>query len=160
MRSASQNSHTVGMGPIKVGPIDAELEPRRPATTILLEQPVECPTDDLPWVQALIAVCPFRAATRGDLGGRPIAESPHEYVLRRMVASSCQRDFDRFLGLVSRLGYRGRFLSTTYRYLDCDGMRYWPSRGVFEPGVILNRASDLAVPPPPPELRLWEERTP
>ena len=126
--------------------------------TTLLEEPVECPAEHLPWVQALIAVCPFRVATQGNLGGRPVTESPHEYVLRRMVASSCQRDFDRFLGLISRLGYRGRFLSTTYRYLDVDGRRYWASRGVHEPGVILNRASDSlapCVPPPPPTL--WEE---
>ena len=131
-------------------------------STVLLEEPVECPHEHVPWVREFLAACKFTAATRGLLGGVPVTESPHQYVPRSTLEESRQRDFDRFVRLLGEVGYKGKFLGSTYRYLDLDDHRFWSSPSWYSPGGMINRASNRLAPmapPPPPELRLWEEPT-
>jgi hypothetical protein len=118
--------------------MSAELELRRLATTILLEQPTEIPTNELPFARSFIAVCRFTYA-------KSVPESPHEYSHRNWSAD--QAAFDRFAALIREHGYKGRFLSTVYTYVDLEGHRYWTSPSYFPPGsVMLNRASNTLAP--------------
>jgi hypothetical protein len=141
-----------------------------PPATVLLEPPTECPTGELPWVRSFIAACKFRAATQGNLGGRPVGESPHSYQVRGSLPLVLQPVFDRFSALIARCGYTGSFLGRRYVYLDVpdeagESWRFWVSPSWYPPGdIIVNRASNLAAPceppPPPPQPTLWEEPTP
>ena len=122
-------------------------------STYLLEPPVECPPGELPWVRSFIAACRFTFAMQGDLGGRPVVESPHQYVPRRSLSGSRQRDFDRFAALIDQHGYRGRFLNVIWRYLDVPGddgssWRFWVSNAYFPPAErgMLNRADSARSP--------------
>jgi len=124
-------------------------------STYLLEPPVECPKDELPWVRSFIATCPFKAATQGNLGGAPVTESPHQYCPKRSLSESGRIDFDRFAALIEH-GYRGRFLKVVYRYLDVPGddgssWRYWISDAHFppDPRGMVNRASNTLEPAQP-----------
>jgi hypothetical protein len=141
-------------------------------STILLEPPVECPTVELPWVRSFLAACRFKAATQGDLGGRPVTESPHSYCPRRSLSDSKRLEFDRFAALIDEHGFRGRFLSVVYTYLIVPGgdrsiWRYWISDAWFPPTLrgMINRAdqarspmlpvgSTEPTPPPPPQLQM------
>jgi hypothetical protein len=117
------------------------------ATTTLLEPQTDCPTHELEFARSVIAACKFKGATQGNLGDRPVTESPHEYCRRDRVPADRQADLDRLLDLIDVHGYRGRFLSTVYRYLNIDGWRYWASRTAFPPpGVIINRANNERAP--------------
>jgi hypothetical protein len=125
--------------------MSAELEPRRLAATILLEQPTEIPTDGLPFARRFISVCRFTYA-------KSVPNSPHEYCLRKWLPPDVQRDYDRFVQLIGEHGYRGRFLATVYRYLNVDGWRYWQSPEAYGVGVIINRANNERAPMRPLEV--------
>ena len=121
-------------------------------STYLIEPPVECPEDELPLARRVIAACRFRTATQGNLGGAPVSQSPHSYFRRDWLAAELQPDFDRFLAAIDRCGYRGRFLSTVYVYIDVGEHRYWASPTWHPPGsVMLNRASNRLAPAQPIE---------
>jgi hypothetical protein len=142
-------------------------------TTILLEPPTECPESELEFARSFIAACGFKAATQGGLGGRPMAESQHQYCPRRSLPESRQRDFDRFATLIDQHGFRGRFLNSVYTYLLVPGddghWRYWRSPSWFptiEATGMLNRADSASSPmlppgsvepPPPPSPQLQME---
>ncbi len=104
----------------------------------LLQRPTECPDDQLPFARAFIAVCRFTVA-------KTVPLYPHQYCLREWVPDARQDDYARFIELITYYGYNGRFLRTTYRYLNIDGWRYWESPTIDRSGMIVNRAqnSDL-----------------
>ena len=134
--------------------MSAELEPRRLAATILLEQPTEIPTGELPFARRFIAACRFTYA-------KSVPHAPHEYCPIASLDDSSQEDSDRFFALINEHGYRGRFGATVYRYLDVDGWRYWRSPAYFSPGWMINRADNERAPCAPPPPTLWsEEPTP
>jgi hypothetical protein len=110
------------------------------ATTILLDDPTEIPEHEAEFARRFIEVCQFTFA-------KSVPNSPHEYCPRARIPAGRQDDYDRFVGLIEQHGYRGRFLSTTYTYLNVDGWRYWQSPSYFPPGsVIINRANNERAP--------------
>ena len=112
------------------------------ATTILLDDPTEIPADDLPFAREFIGVCRFTYA-------KSVPNSPHECCVRSWIPADRQDGYDRFVRLIKQHGYRGRFLVTTYTYLnvaaeDGESWRYWESPSYFPPGsTIINRASNV-----------------
>jgi hypothetical protein len=125
------------------------------ATTILIDDPTDIPTDELVFARRFIAACRFTYA-------QSVPNSPHEYCPRKTIPGDHQADYDRFVALIAQHGYRGRFLATTYTYLNCDGFRYWESPSYFPPGsVIINRADNSRAPslrPDDPRAELPEQR--
>ena len=110
------------------------------ATTILLEQPTEAPPEVLALARGVIGVCRFRYASS-------VPDSPHEYCRRDWLPADRLADFDRLLALIREHGFRGKFMSTVYRYVTVDDFRYWQSPSFFPPAtVILNRANNSRAP--------------
>ena len=83
------------------------------ASTCLLDSVSECPDVELAFARRFVAACRFQYA-------KSVPDSPHEYCLRRWIASDAQSDYDRFVALIAERGYRGCFLDATYRYLKCS----------------------------------------
>jgi hypothetical protein len=109
------------------------------ASTILLETPVPCPADELDFARDFIAACAFTYA-------KSVPDSPHEYCLRVWLDDQHKGDFDRFTKLITQIGYKGKFMTTVYTYLDVDGWRYWQSRTINGTGRIINRANNDTAP--------------
>jgi hypothetical protein len=108
-------------------------------STILLDDPTEIPEDELPFAREFISRCSFTYA-------KTVPTAPHWYCPIASLDESRQRDFDRFVALIDEHGYRGRFLSTTYRYLNIEGWRYWRSPAYYSPGWMINRADNERAP--------------
>ncbi len=75
---------------------------------------------------------------------KSVPDAPHTYLVRARLEPELQVAFDRFVALIERDGYTGRFGQQTWRYLDLDGRAYWPSKSWFgpdagKPATMLNR---------------------
>ena len=83
--------------------------------------------------RGLIAGCRWTFATT-------VPQAPHEYCVRDWLSAEQRAEFDWFVKLVSRHGYRGRFWGWEWTYLDVDDRKYWASRTLDRTGWIINRA--------------------
>ena len=102
----------------------------------ILEAPKPVPPGVIADARAFIAATAARWTY-----AQSVPESPHEYLPREHVREGLREDFDAMVAVVARYGYRGRFLRTTYRYLDVGDRRYWVSPNLYGPGPNLNRAA-------------------
>ena len=75
---------------------------------------------------------------------KSVPEAPHEYLIRARLSAEQQVEFDWLVALIERIGYRGPFWGSTWRYVDIGEFKFWTSREWHGdgPGVngMLNRA--------------------
>jgi hypothetical protein len=93
------------------------------------------PTEERDDGRAFIATASWRCA-------KTMADIPHEYTVRGQTSED---EFNAFVLLIRRSGYKRRFGKTSYTYLNIDGHRYWTMGALLEATTIINRAL-LAVP--------------
>jgi hypothetical protein len=93
------------------------------------------PTEEREDGRAFIASAPWRFA-------KTMPDIPHEYTVRGQIPED---EFNAFVLLIRRSGYKRRFGKTTYTYLNIDGHRYWTMGAPLGATTIINRAL-LAAP--------------
>jgi hypothetical protein len=80
--------------------------------------------------RAFVARAPWRFA-------KTMPDIPHEYTVRGQTLDD---EFDQFVLLIRRDGYKRRFGKTTYIYLNIDGHRYWTMGAPVDATTVINRA--------------------
>ncbi len=80
--------------------------------------------------RAFVARAPWRFA-------ETMPDIPHEYTVRGQTPDE---EFNAFVLLIRRDGYKRRFGNSTYTYLNIDGHRYWTMGAPLEATTIINRA--------------------
>lgn len=66
-----------------------------------------------------------------------MSQMPHEYTVRGETAD---KEFDWFVLYIREHGYRAKYGSRNYTYLEVDGWRYWTMGAPLEATTIINRA--------------------
>lgn len=89
------------------------------------------PDVDRERLEHLFRAHPFRFATS-------MPTIPHEYTLRKTWAN--QDDFDWAVETIRQYGYRRRWGTRTFTYLDLDGWKYWTMGSPIPQTILINRA--------------------
>src|SRR5215472_16886719 len=78
---------------------------------------------------------------------RTMPETPHEFTLRAKAPD--EKLFERVVLYIRQIGYKAKYGSYTYTYLDIDGWKYWTMgaplgpTGMYDPKIhtiLINRA--------------------
>jgi hypothetical protein len=80
--------------------------------------------------ESFVARAPWRFA-------KSMSEIPHEYTVRGQTPDD---EFNEFVLMIRRVGYKRRFGKTTYTYLNIGGHRYWTMGAPLGETTIINRA--------------------
>jgi hypothetical protein len=105
----------------------------RGSPTITSGEHTNAPAAELDRARAFIATCRWTFA-------KSVPQWPHEYCLRAWVRPEPRADFDQFIALIARHGYRAWFLGQEWLYLNVDDWRYRESKTLDRTGQIINRA--------------------
>jgi hypothetical protein len=98
------------------------------------------PRDDEARARAFIAQVEQRFTA-----AKTVPDHPHQYIARSWLSAEQQADFDWLVEVIMRIGYRGSYWGSSWRYVDLDDHKYWPSRSWYgadagTPNAMLNRA--------------------
>lgn len=85
---------------------------------------------------------------------RTMPENPHWYTLRK---ENSHEDFEAFIRLIRKTGYREEYRGQWYVKFDLDGWSYWTMGAALSETILINRhrLHAGAIPPPaiPPPAR-------